>query len=97
MCELSAQRVLEEVTGLVGVPAGRVLLPRARLAVTALRQLQDGFFAPSRLQDSGLLVPRRDGTEHCRASRKPLPPTCGFSATAGTRSEAARSQPTGSC
>lgn len=64
MCELSyAQRVLGEVTGLVGELAGRVLLPRARRAVAALRQLQDGFFAPSRLRDGGLLVPRRDGTE----------------------------------
>ena len=64
MCELScAQRALDEVTGLVGAEAGRVLLPRARQAVTALRRLQDGFFAPSRLRDGGLLVPRRDGTE----------------------------------
>ena len=64
MCELSyAQRALDEVTGLVGAAVARVLLPRARQAVTALRRLQDGFFAPSRLQDGGLLVPRRDGTE----------------------------------
>lgn len=65
MCELShAQQALEEVTGLVGAQAGRVLLPRARQAVAALRQLQDGFFAPSRLRDGGLAVPRRDGTEN---------------------------------
>jgi hypothetical protein len=62
MCELSyAQRALEEVTGLISEPAGRVLLPRARQAVTALRHLQNGFFTPSRLQDGGLRVPRRDG------------------------------------
>jgi hypothetical protein len=71
MCELSyAQRVLDEVTGLVGVSAGRVLLPRARQAVSALRRLQDGFFAPSRLQDGGLLVPRRDGTESAMSLEK---------------------------
>jgi hypothetical protein len=64
MCRLShAQRALEEVTELVGEPAGRVLLPRARQAVVALRQLQDGFFAQSRLRDGGLLVPGANGTE----------------------------------
>lgn len=64
MCELShARRALEEVAALVGVTAGRVLLPRARQAVTALQQFQDGFFAPSRLRSNGLLVPRKDGTE----------------------------------
>jgi hypothetical protein len=61
---------VDEITGLVGVPAGRVLQPRARQAVAALRQLQDGFFAPSRLQDGGLLVPRRDGTESIMSLEK---------------------------
>jgi hypothetical protein len=64
MCELSyAQRALDEVTSLLGPEAGRVLLPRATLAVAALKQLQDGFFVPSRLQDSGLQVPDRRGVE----------------------------------
>ena len=49
MCELSyAQRALDEVTSLLSPEAGRVLLPRATLAVDALKQLQDGFFVPSR-------------------------------------------------
>lgn len=64
MCELShARRTLEEVAGAIGEPAGRVLLPRARQAVIALRELQNGFFAPSRLRDGGLLVPRKNGGE----------------------------------
>ena len=64
MCELSyAQRALDEVTSLLSPEAGRVLLPRATLAVDALKQLQDGFFVPSRLQDSGLQVPDKRGVE----------------------------------
>ena len=62
MCELSyAQRALDAVTCLVGPEAGRVLLPRAAQAVTALQQLQRGFFAPSRLLSGGLRVPDRHG------------------------------------
>ena len=59
MCELSyAQRALDEVTSLISPEAGRVLLPRATLAVERrFKKLQDGFFVPSRLQDSGLQVP----------------------------------------
>ncbi|TVZ05068.1 hypothetical protein EAS64_10640 [Trebonia kvetii] len=64
MCELSyAERALREMTGLMSEAAGRVLLPRATQAVAALRQLQDGFFALSRLQNGGLLVPNKNGTE----------------------------------
>jgi hypothetical protein len=64
MCELSyAQRALDEVTSLLSPEAGRVLLPRATLAVGALKQLQDGFFVPSRLQDSGLQIPDKRGVE----------------------------------
>ena len=64
MCELSyAQRALDEVTSLLSPEAGRVLLPRATLAVDALKKLQDGFFVPSRLQDSGLQVPDKRGVE----------------------------------
>jgi hypothetical protein len=62
MCELGyAQRVLDEVTGLLSMEAGRVLLPRAKRAVAALQQLQNGFFAPSRLRGSGLRVPNKNG------------------------------------
>jgi hypothetical protein len=62
MCELSyAQRALKEVTGLLSPQAGRVLLPRAKQAVAALQQLQNGFFASSRLKDGGLRVPNKNG------------------------------------
>jgi hypothetical protein len=61
---------LDDVNGLVSEQAGRVLLPRARQAVAALRQLQDGFFAPSRLRESGMMVPRKDGTESVMSIEK---------------------------
>ena len=99
MCELSyAQRALDEVTGLLGTEAGRVLLPRATQAVTALQQLQNGFFAPSRLKDGGLRVPNKNGNgERVVSLERLLPlPTFASSATAGTRSEVAPCQPTGS-
>jgi hypothetical protein len=71
MCELSyAQRALDEVTCLLGPAAGRVLLPRARQAVTALQKLQQGFFAPSRLQDGGLRVPDKRGVERVMSLEK---------------------------
>ena len=64
MCELSyAQWALDEVTSLLSPEAGRVLLPRAALAVDALKQLQDGFFVPSRLQHGGLQVPDKHGVD----------------------------------
>jgi hypothetical protein len=56
-----AQRALKEVTGLLSPQAGRVLLPRAKQAVAALQQLQNGFFASSRLKDGGLRVPNKNG------------------------------------
>lgn len=71
MSELSyAQRALDEVTCLLSPETGRVLLPRARQAVAALEQLQNGFFVPSRLQDGGLRVPDRRGVERVMSLEK---------------------------
>lgn len=71
MCESSyAQRALDEVTCLVGPEAGRVLLPRAAQAVTALQHLQRGFFPPSRLQGGGLRVPDRHGVDRVMSLEK---------------------------
>jgi len=62
MCELAyAQRVLDEVTSLLSPEAGRALLPHAKQAVAALQQLQNGFFAPSRLKGGGLRVLNKNG------------------------------------
>jgi hypothetical protein len=44
--------------------AGRVLLPRARAAVVALEELQEGFFLRSRLTPGGLRVPDKHGNEN---------------------------------
>ena len=98
MCELSyAQRALDEVAEPARSPeAGRVLLPRATLAVDALKQLQNGFFAHRGYRDSGLQVPSKRGVERVKALRRLLPLTFVCSATEGTHSEAARHQLTGS-
>lgn len=40
-----------------------VLLPRARAAVQALRNVQDGFFMPSRLRDGGVMLPDKNDVD----------------------------------
>lgn len=65
MCELACSRqVLVEVEDALDPAAGRVLLPRACAAVTALEKLQRGFFLPSRLVAGGLRVPDKRGNEN---------------------------------
>jgi hypothetical protein len=64
MCELrTAERTLVELEALLPPEPSRVLLPRARDAVDALRELQDGFFLPSRIAEDGLLLPSKSGRE----------------------------------
>lgn len=44
-CDLSfATKILRRLEDALPSPAGEILLPRARLAVSALREIQDGFF-----------------------------------------------------
>jgi len=58
-----AQRRLNVLRTALPRAVGPVLLPRAEAAVAALRELQDGFFLPSRKTPTGLRVPRKDGHE----------------------------------
>lgn len=53
--------VLDDVEQAVGKVAGALLLPNARRGVEGLRQVQDGFFLPSRVSSAGIRVPRRGG------------------------------------
>ena len=62
MCKLTvAKKALEELEADVDPVAADVLLPRARDAVQALEDLQKGFFLPSRIRGSGLLLPDKNG------------------------------------
>ncbi|MGH3402147.1 MAG: hypothetical protein ACRDRJ_06455 [Streptosporangiaceae bacterium] len=65
MCELAcARRALNDVTDAMSAKAGCVLLPRARAAVLALEELQQGFFLRSRLTSGGLRVPDKRGNDN---------------------------------
>jgi hypothetical protein len=65
MCELPcARQALAEIEEALDPAAGRVLLPRARAAVLALEQLQQGFFLRSRLASGGLRVPDKRGNDN---------------------------------
>lgn len=71
MCELTcARQALDDVTAALDSRAGRVLLPRARAAVRALEELQQGFFLRSRLTAGGLRVPDKRGNENVMSLEK---------------------------
>jgi len=58
LCQLTqARSALAEVEEAIPAAAAPVLLPNARRGVEGLRQLQDGFFLPSRLHAAGLRLP----------------------------------------
>jgi hypothetical protein len=62
MCKLSvATKALEEVEASMSEDVARVLIPRARAAVEALRELQDGFFLKSRVSPAGVRLPDKSG------------------------------------
>jgi len=61
LCTLRhARRVLEELQGALSTDVSAVLLPRAQRAVAALRELQDGFFLPSRVSGGNIRLPDRN-------------------------------------
>jgi len=63
-CELThAERVLDQLEQDLPPDVAPVLLPRAHAAVTALRELQQGFFLQSRLTPDGLRLPNKRGDE----------------------------------
>lgn len=51
--------VLKELQGSLPADVSAVLLPRAERAVTALRELQDGFFLPTRVSGGNIRLPDR--------------------------------------
>ena len=62
MCKLStADTALAEVEAVLDESAAKVLVPRARLGRDALEQVQEGFFLPSRVDDTGIRIPNSDG------------------------------------
>ncbi len=64
MCEVAtAEGALAEVMEVLDDGAASVLIPRAQLGRDALEKVQEGFFLPSRVNDAGVRVPNRDGTE----------------------------------
>ncbi|NNN10137.1 MAG: hypothetical protein HKL85_13220 [Acidimicrobiaceae bacterium] len=64
MCMLTkARQALSEVEGAMDERTGDVLLPRAKAAVAALEEFQEGFFLPSRIVENGLRVPGKNGDE----------------------------------
>jgi hypothetical protein len=64
MCKLkTAQKALEEIEATMTPATAEVLLPRARAAVTALQQLQQGFFLPSRVSGGEVRLPFKQGEQ----------------------------------
>lgn len=64
-CQLGhAQSVLDDLLGVLPADVAAVLLPRAERAVAALRELQDGFFLPSRVTGTTIRLPDRSGVDH---------------------------------
>jgi hypothetical protein len=62
MCKLTqARRALAQVEATMGADVAEVLLPRARAAVDALEELQNGFFLHSRVSSAGVRVPDGQG------------------------------------
>lgn len=63
-CKLSrAERVLASLEAAIPAAAAELLLLPARRAVAAVRQLQHGFFLPSRATGSTVRLPDRQGNE----------------------------------
>lgn len=58
-----AQGVLDDLRVVLPAPVSAVLLPRADRAVAALRELQEGFFLPSRVRGRTILLPSRSGPD----------------------------------
>lgn len=56
-----AQGVLDDLRAVLPENVAAVLLPRAERAVGALRDLQGGFFLPSRVSGGTILLPGRSG------------------------------------
>ena len=58
-----AQGVLDDLYAVLPSAVAAVLLPRANRAVAALRELQEGFFLPSRVSGGTILLPSRSGPD----------------------------------
>jgi hypothetical protein len=58
-----AQRVLDGLIAELPPDVAEVLLPRAARTVAALGELQHGFFLPSRVQGTTILLPDRSGVD----------------------------------
>lgn len=58
-----AEAVLRFVEADMGAEEQTILLPNARRAVEGLRSVQNGFFLPSRVTNSGVVLPEPDGTD----------------------------------
>lgn len=64
MCSLSrAEDVLRTLSAVIPEKAQAVLLPRAERGVAALRELQGGFFLPSRVTAQGVRVSTKHGSD----------------------------------
>jgi len=64
LCMLGhARGVLEDLQSGLAPDVGAVLLPRAVRAVVALRELQDGFFLPSRVSSGSIRLPDSNGPD----------------------------------
>ena len=62
LCKLTvAKNALSEIELSMNSDVAEVLLPRARAAVTALEELQKGFFLPSRVSSAGVRLPFKGG------------------------------------
>jgi hypothetical protein len=58
-----AESALAFVEGAMSREEGAILLPNARRAVEGLRAVQDGFFLPSRVTDTGVRIPGPKGEQ----------------------------------
>jgi hypothetical protein len=57
------EKLLDELRVRMPSKVQSALLPRAIAAVDSLREVQDGFFLPSRLTDGGIRLPEKSGRE----------------------------------
>jgi len=64
LCKLTcAKKALAEVEADMDTATASVLLPRARAAITALEDVQKGFFLPSMVSGSGVRLPDKNGEQ----------------------------------
>jgi hypothetical protein len=64
LTKLSAnEKLLDEIRSRMPASVQAVLMPRAVAAVQALREVQDGFFLPTRLTPDGIRLPEKSGRE----------------------------------